>query len=502
GFAFAIINMRKNLKGSVPFEFIYSEAESSSEEELIEKPIPYSRVSYPDNNNAGIYFMSSEECVNSDQSVTSNPSYFSVESDNSDPSYFSVESDNSTIGSVGSPESSESSQIDLGRDEVSLGQDFDDFQSAPQSEDNDIYKSLPNGLTNNKFSTLSTIYDKFYFDDVNLTEIGNSDLFYCTNPGCHKAFACEEDLRNHLLSQYNPVMNRSATYQQQSEVNTDPKQQCHSNMVNIEANELNSYERLESSKYRRNDRKKDSYHEQQSKINFWAKNNRRNNHINNLNITRPLICDKPQHEYFASGSYSNRFNFRNHSKPSQDNDNRHLNFGRQKYKHYFSYKNVMRNHLNHFKPTIHDEQRRGRKEFTTRHINRSDLTRYIHETHGYEQKFRAKKELKNQATIFSQKEISLVSYKCKEHRFKQRFKCKIDRSIPLIKNHSHICKVYNERFMQDVSLVLANASGFSAKQTNVVAAPLKITDPIIDSIWNPTMNDRNTISGVNPPPTL
>ncbi|CAG8774287.1 9896_t:CDS:2, partial [Racocetra fulgida] len=297
---------------------------------------------------ADIYSISSEECVNSDQSVTSD-----------------------------SFDNYESPQIDLDRDfEDSLGQDFDDFQGESDS------KSLPDGLTNNKFSTLSTIYDKSY-ENENLTQIENSDQFFCTNPGCHEAFACEEDLRNHLL------LNRNVIPQQQSEANMDPKRQYHFNMANIDANELDSYKRLENSKYKRNDRKNDSYNRQQSKINFSAKNN----HRNNLNITQPFICDE---ERFTSGSYSNGYNVRNHSKSSQDDDNRHLIFEGQKYEHNFSSKNILRIYLNRFQPTVYDEQRCENEEFTTRHLNSFDLTRHIHEENGCGRKFRAKKELKNQ----------------------------------------------------------------------------------------------------------
>ncbi|RIB21482.1 hypothetical protein C2G38_1095719 [Gigaspora rosea] len=119
------IDMRKNIKGC---EFIYSEAESSSEDELVKKPISYPDVSHSnklsaaDNNKDEIYSILSEECANSDQSVTS------------DLFYFSAESDSGTVESARFLESSGSSKIYLERDfQKSPGQDFDESQGELHS---------------------------------------------------------------------------------------------------------------------------------------------------------------------------------------------------------------------------------------------------------------------------------------------------------------------------------------------------------------------------------
>ncbi|CAG8481675.1 17036_t:CDS:2 [Dentiscutata heterogama] len=402
--------MRNNLKGSIPFEFIYSEAESSSEDEPVEKPISCPSVSHPtkltDSDEEGIYTTLSEESVNSDQSMTS------------EPSYFSVESDSSTVENIGFLESSESSKIDLERDfEKSSGQDFDKSQEAPQSKD---HKSLPNRLTTNKFSILSTVYDKPCIGNENSMEMENSIQLFCTNPGCREVFACEEDLRNHLLSQYNPTKCRNVI-----------SQQSNSNIVDTNANKLDSYKRFERNKHMRNEQKNDSCNRQRCSVNFLT----RNIHRNSPNTTR----DELQHgKYFTSGSHLNGYDVYNHSESSEDNNNKHFIFRGQTYNHDSS-DNVLKTYSNRFQPIRYDKQKCKNKEFTTGPINNLD-PRYIREEKGYDQKFRTEKELKNQ-----------VSYNCKEHRFKQRFIYESGRTIHLTKDHPRISKVYNRRFTQDAT---------------------------------------------------
>ncbi|KAF0503984.1 hypothetical protein F8M41_019649 [Gigaspora margarita] len=433
--------MRKNIKGCIPFEFIYSEAESSSEDELAYPNVSHlnklsavkngriSRSASSINNNKDeIYSILSEECVNSDQSVTS------------DLSYFSVESDSGTVESVRFLESSGSSKIYLERNfQKSPGQDFDESQEAPQSKDNDIFKSLPNRLTANKFSILSTIYDKPCAENEISMEMENSiQQLFCANPGCQEVFACEKDLRNHMLSQYNPANNRNVI-SQQFKMNMDSERQYNSSIVDKDAIELDSYKRLECNKRISNSQKNDSYDRKRCNQNFLT----RNIHRNSLNTAR----DVSQHgKYFTSESHSNGHNDQNHSEPSEDNNNKHFIFGEQTCEHNLSSENDLKNYLNRFQPVRYDKQKCKDKEFTTGSINSLNSARYICEGKGYDQKFRTKKELKNKETVFRTKEIPLVSYNCKEHRFKQRFRYENGRTIHLIKNHPRICKLYNRRF--------------------------------------------------------
>ncbi|RIB21483.1 hypothetical protein C2G38_1095720 [Gigaspora rosea] len=251
-------------------------------------------------------------------------------------------------------------------------------------------------------------------------EMENSiQQLFCANPGCQEVFACEEDLRNPMLSQYANNLN---VISQQFKTNMDSERQYNSSTVDTDAIELNSYKRLEC--------------------------NKRISNRNSLNTTR----DEPQHgKYFTSESHSNGHNGHNHSESedNKDNNNRRFIFGGQTCEHNFSSENDLKTYLNRFQSVIYDEQKCKDKEFTTGSINSLNSARYICEGKGYGQKFRTKKELKNQETIFRPKEIPLVSYNCKEHRFKQRFRYESGRAIHLIKNHPRICKLYNRRFSQE-----------------------------------------------------